>query len=83
MKTLVESANKFLDEDIDSNEIGKCKDCIYWSKDYESECDLVGHNDTLEDDKSFVLKYEADDDQGLYGMLLTGPNFGCIQFKGK
>ena len=35
------------------------------------------------DDSAFEIEFGADDDQGSYARLITGPNFGCIKFESK
>ena len=76
MKTLVENAERYLKEDIEETQIGRCKECMFWSRSYENECDNVGEDD-------FLIRAEADDDSGLDYGLITGPNFGCVKFESK
>ena len=63
--------------------MGLCKDCKFWDIDYDGECERVGYADIDLDDSSFELECGADDDQGSYAKLITGPNFGCIKFEPK
>ena len=60
-----------------------CKNCKFWGIDYDNECDRVGYADIELDDSSFDIEHGADDDQGSFAQLITGPNFGCIKFESK
>jgi hypothetical protein len=63
--------------------MGKCKDCQWWIKNRGySSCDKVNH-DYNDGDTAFEIEADADDDQGLEVELITGPEFGCVLFKGK
>ena len=66
--------------------INHCKDCKFWSNDIDLECDYSNnntHKDIFFDNSSFELDSGADDDQGSYAKLMTGPMFGCIKFEVK
>jgi alpha-N-acetylglucosamine transferase len=59
-----------------------CESCQYWENGY---CDFP--NTTLSEKRNagdaFVeIVATADDDQGLFASLKTGPKFGCIHHKG-
>lgn len=59
-----------------------CETCKFWGRYYEGACDRVGDLHTERDQsRRFELKLYADDDQGLEGLLMTGPKFGCIQWQ--
>ena len=61
--------------------MGTCKDCKYWGTYYERACDRVGDMHTERTpDSSFEIEATALDDSGLEVQLLTGPDFGCVQF---
>jgi hypothetical protein len=59
--------------------MGQCRDCRFW--DTQGVCSRVGYADVDLDDSSFEIVSSADDDQGSWGQLVTGPNFGCIKFE--
>lgn len=70
--------------------MGTCKDCFWWGRDYVGACDRVGLST---DDRSnihsqkgkdrFYISFGADDDQGSFARLHTGPEFGCTHFEQK
>ena len=60
-----------------------CKNCKFWGVDYDNACDRVGNGDPDLDDSEFDIDFGADDDQGSFAELITGPNFGCIKFENK
>ena len=71
--------------------MGRCKDCHYW----EGHIDVLGREwhtcervdwvdrDTPPGKDEAAIYAEASDDYGLMAGLLTGPEFGCTNFKRK
>ena len=57
-----------------------CKNCEYWGVEYPGACDFVNTIPVEKKETRFEVKCDANDDQGLYSMLMTGPEFGCIHF---
>ena len=77
-------ALEFMDQRIKHLEgfkMGKCKNCKFWGVDYQKVCSLAEYAN--DDDSSFKINYGSNDDQGSWGQLITGPNFGCIKFEEK
>lgn len=66
-------------------DFGYCKDCKYWGMDYTGACAYADYIDDKDknDPKHFGFQVTADDDQGLDCIVLTGPNFGCVNFQDK
>ena len=62
--------------------IGLCKDCKFWDSE-TYRCTRVGYADIELDNSAFEVIATADDDQGAYGELHTGPLFGCLKFEPK
>lgn len=58
-----------------------CKDCKYWGAMIPGACDAVDCIFSGVASVRFELELDALDDSGLTGMLMTGPDFGCIHFK--
>lgn len=60
---------------------GRCKNCRFWGTTFEKCCDRVDQlqTDAPEEDR-FEIDLWANDDQGLRGVLKTGPNFCCSHF---
>lgn len=53
-----------------------CKTCKWWEGMPSQKCDRP---DSLPDPPIlFEIEIGADDDSGLYGRLVTGPDFGCV-----
>ncbi len=59
-----------------------CQHCSWWGCSYEGVCDFEG---TLfaEGPKGMQIKVTVADDHGLTAHLVTGPDFGCVQFEAK
>lgn len=71
--------------------MGNCKDCRHWEthKDQRNviwnECshiDWKNKGENIKHDSAAIYAY-ASDDSGLNTGLMTGPLFGCINFKEK
>lgn len=66
-----------------------CKDCKYWKANslYDGHvCDIVGMDERGEYnvlDNACGILYHVLDDSGLDCGLVTGPMFGCVNFKAK
>jgi hypothetical protein len=68
-----------------------CKDCKFWCLSWRNSnagkevmfCDAIGNKGVDEGPGMFDLVIWADDDSNLQGELVTGPEFGCTQFKHK
>ena len=60
------------------NKEERCKNCAYWS-----EWDAGVCENTDDDDHSAHVDFGADDDSGLWASMVTGPEFGCVQFSAK
>lgn len=73
-----------------------CKDCIFWSQDYQGVCSGETGNvsrtrrtyyasSTFNVDKpdGFGVHVDVSDDTGLESYLVTGPDFGCNRFQPK
>lgn len=61
-----------------------CQNCCFWrgQSNGRGYCDKIKIDENVGVD-SFSIDLYADDDQGLRAHLLTGPNFGCVQFIAK
>ena len=68
-----------------------CKNCKYWKhltnqyNDRWDECtaaDWFDRNGPITG-KQFGVYADASDDTGLSAGFMTGPDFGCVNFKGK
>lgn len=62
-----------------------CKNCTYWDR-YDTACALATWFDIEERDRhnlrdGFGFVVDADDDQGLNGAFVCGPDFGCVHFE--
>jgi len=61
-----------------------CKYCKYWERYRNSACDrIVIDDEALMPPGDACIAIRADDDQGLDGDLITGPDFGCVLFEEK
>jgi len=59
----------------------RCKTCIWWRN---GACVVVGTLEAVSNPNTlFCIDAGADDDQGSWELLLTGPDFGCIHHQGK
>ena len=63
--------------------MGICKNCIYWGVYQPSICDYVNSQYSSNPKTGMEIIADADDDQGLFVMLQTAPEFGCVNFKSK
>jgi hypothetical protein len=59
------------------SDLGRCKTCKWWGRDYEGTCSFVDTTLSQYPDH-FELECGADDDSGLWARLATGPEFGCV-----
>jgi hypothetical protein len=57
-----------------------CKDCTHWRYGKCTKADILDLEEKPEKDNFGIFAY-ADDDQGLWVELRTGPDFGCVKFK--
>jgi len=66
--------------------MGKCEDCKYWDKS-DGECVGVGFDQRSTQpsvtDGNAVVYFDSEDTQGLVCGFVTGPEFGCVNFKVK
>ena len=76
-----------------------CKNCKWWGREYANTCDApqsdilsvskrkddwFPHTEhSVKNSAGFSIYANADDDQGLTASLITGPDFGCVQFQPK
>ena len=68
-----------------------CKNCRFWTpqSNYmgrptgKMKCDRVDFGSHPEPSKTFEIEATADDDHNLNAELITGPDFGCVQFEKK
>lgn len=72
-----------------TSEQNTCQNCEFWIKNQKKNngaCDFV---DTIPGEKAFNNGHGAEldiyvhDDSGLFASLVTGPNFGCVNFEPK
>lgn len=62
--------------------MNRCKNCAHWGVWSEGVCDR--ESQTQHDPETFFeIECYASDDTGLTYKLVTGPEFGCVQFKAK
>ena len=60
-----------------------CKNCKWWSVNFEGDCSFVKTVHVIHKPTQFEVIGIARDDQGLEWFLRTGPDFGCIHFEQK
>lgn len=66
-----------------------CKNCRWWRNsrycervDQSTNCAETSKEPVLEP-KSFLIEWSTSDESGLDLRLVTGPDFGCVQFQAK
>lgn len=67
--------------------MGRCNACKYWGRYFDSACGRIEHFSSPEqmvrDGYKFGVSVWASDDSGIDFILLTAPDFGCVEFKEK
>lgn len=62
--------------------MGKCKDCVFWGDWRPRECGQIGR--LGQDPESDIdIQVSVLDDSGLNAYIVTGPEFGCVNFSPK
>lgn len=87
---IVESSNSILYSNaIDAmrNRIVKCKNCIFWENNTDKYFADGKNYCTYEDSwnmrpHGYEVWAAAHDDSGMEVALITGPDFGCVNYKG-
>lgn len=58
-----------------------CKNCFWWTQRVD-KTGTCGKEGTMPSSpKFFRIHVEVADDHGLHSELITGPDFGCVQFE--
>lgn len=61
-----------------------CKDCKWWGRTHANVCGKIDTLFAVENPmRMFEIEATAADDHNLRAHLVTGPDFGCIQFDPK